>query len=432
MKHTIKQIKLKNSATLVLIDVPESPVFNIDFCFRAGDYYTKNDNLLEAAHLMEHLALGANSKQRSSKKASEEISKNGANFNAYTGFKNLGYTVYGPDFDTKRILKQMILQLNEPLFLEKEFKAEWGNVREETQLRSNNNWSTLFQVQSTKMGFPKNQTYQERYHLMENIKLNDLIEYRNRTHSTKNLIIYLALDTKKFAQAEIINLLETLNLPGNKKLARPPVITPKKIKEAIIIPKQDIENIYFNLELFNFSDHRITDQESSCLSIINYILTGSLHSIILGKARDKGLIYDMSSSFSASLSRLNLNIGGQVSHQKIAELFKLISLELTRILKNGFNQKEWQQVKNEFLGSLRMSFQTTNDLFYWHQRHYDKDAKIRSTDDIAKHYQDCTKEQALLILKQLFNKPIYSIAYLGNIDADSANAWRKILTDILN
>ena len=61
MKHIIEEVKLKSGARGLLIDAPGSSVLNTHFTFRAGNRFTASHDIYEVAHLMEHMAFGANS-----------------------------------------------------------------------------------------------------------------------------------------------------------------------------------------------------------------------------------------------------------------------------------------------------------------------------------------------------------------------------------
>ena len=60
MKHTVSEVRLANGARGLLIDVPGATVMSFRFHFRAGNRYVGDKNVYETAHIMEHMAFGAN------------------------------------------------------------------------------------------------------------------------------------------------------------------------------------------------------------------------------------------------------------------------------------------------------------------------------------------------------------------------------------
>ena len=75
MKHTVEEIKLKNGATGLLIDIPGASVMSTRIQFRAGMRYAKNHELYEIPHVVEHLAFGANSKYKDEQAFEAEFTK---------------------------------------------------------------------------------------------------------------------------------------------------------------------------------------------------------------------------------------------------------------------------------------------------------------------------------------------------------------------
>ena len=65
MKHTVEEVRLKNGARGLLIDVPGATVMSFQFQFRAGSRYVANKDIYETAHIMEHMAFGANAQFKS-------------------------------------------------------------------------------------------------------------------------------------------------------------------------------------------------------------------------------------------------------------------------------------------------------------------------------------------------------------------------------
>ena len=77
MKHSIEEIKLKNGAKGLLIDIPGASVMSTRIQFRAGMMYAKNKNVYEIPHVVEHLAFGANAKFKDEQAFEAEFTKMG-------------------------------------------------------------------------------------------------------------------------------------------------------------------------------------------------------------------------------------------------------------------------------------------------------------------------------------------------------------------
>src|SRR6266496_3442714 len=135
MKHTVSEISLKNGVKGLLVHVPDASVMTFDINFRAGEYLV-DPKKWEVPHLMEHVLLGANELIPKARDFQAELEKNGAYSNATTGVYDITYEAECADFEWDRTLGLMLVAITKPLFLEEEFKAEYGNVQEEMMART--------------------------------------------------------------------------------------------------------------------------------------------------------------------------------------------------------------------------------------------------------------------------------------------------------
>jgi predicted Zn-dependent peptidase len=142
MKHVVSEVSLANGAKGLFINIPDASVMTFEINFRAGEYLLPRDKA-ETPHVMEHLLLGANESVPKSRDFQAEFEKNGAYCNASTGTYEITYEAECADFEWDRITDLLQAAISKPLFLEEEFIAEVGNIREELVGRSNNHFRHL-------------------------------------------------------------------------------------------------------------------------------------------------------------------------------------------------------------------------------------------------------------------------------------------------
>ena len=201
------------------IAVPDATVLSFEVNFRAGEYLVKRD-IWEAPHIMEHLLLGANKQIPKAREFQAELEKNGAYCNASTGTHDIIYEAECADFEWQRILEWMLVAITQPLFLEDEFIAETGNVREELTARSNNHFRHLSIALREAYGF-YSVTDRERLELMSNVTLHDIKEHYKNTHTTSNMRFVIAGKITPTRKKQIRELLSSMALPkgtGRKQL----------------------------------------------------------------------------------------------------------------------------------------------------------------------------------------------------------------------
>ncbi len=191
MNHTVEEIKLKNGARGLLINVPGATVMSMQFQFRAGNRYAKNKDIEQVAHIMEHMAFGANAQFKSEHDFESEFTKNGAYHNAYTSDLSMVYEADCADFEWDRILELQKLSICQPKFNEDELEAEKGNVRGELTNYLNDHHRILWPRIQQLLGEDV-LTYRQCLTTIANVKLSDIREHHRRTHTTRNMRFVIA------------------------------------------------------------------------------------------------------------------------------------------------------------------------------------------------------------------------------------------------
>ena len=290
MKHSAKQVQLNNGSMGLLIDVPGATVMDFEFNFRAGEYLVDRPKW-EVPHLMEHVLLGANEFIPKARLFQAEFEKNGAGNNASTGLYHITYEAECADFEWQRILELMITAISKPLFLQDEFKAEYGNVKDELTARSNNHFRTLsLTVREAQRLLAM--TDRERLKQIKNVKRKDLVEHYSKTHTAKNLRFVIAGDLKGRVPA-IKKMMENFGLAKGRSYLELPDEKPLNLEQPVFVARPSVKNVYFELETFALT--RFDDPEMDALELVNGMLTATLYSRILGEARERGLVYSLGS-----------------------------------------------------------------------------------------------------------------------------------------
>src|SRR6266404_2801142 len=234
MKHHVTEIELNNGAKGLLIDVPGATVMDFEFNFRAGEYLVDRSKW-EVPHLMEHVLLGANKLIPKARTFQAEFEKNGAGNNASTGLYHITYEAECADFEWQRILELMITAVSKPLFLADEFKAEFGNVRDELTARSNNHFRTLSLTVREAHSLLA-MTDRERLKQIKNVKRKDLMDHYARTHTAKNLRFVIA-GALKGRTAAIKKMLENFELPKGRSLIELPNEKPANLDQPVFVAR---------------------------------------------------------------------------------------------------------------------------------------------------------------------------------------------------
>ncbi len=417
MKHTVNEIKLDNGARGLLIHIPDATVMTYELNFRAGEYLLERKKW-ETAHLMEHILLGANELYPRARDFQAEVEKNGAYSNASTGVYDITYEAECADFEWDRILNLLIIAITKPLFLEEEFAAEFGNVREELTARSNNHFRHLGISLREKYGLYA-MTDQERLNVMDNVTVADVTAHYKATHSTDNMRFVIAGNLTADRQAAITKMLATMELSkggGRKPL---PQEVPQDLATPLYIEVPAVDNMYFYMD--TFMKRWARNDELDALSLANNMLTETLHSRIFGAAREQGLVYGMSSSYTRWADGTNWWFGAQIRPENVAKLFEIMTREIRQLRDGKMSDNDVLAAKQYSLGRYQRSAQTVAGTANGYSNRYFYDDEIEDYYEIPARIESVSKQGIVEVANALFSEKVRGFGVLGTCGQEFTN-----------
>lgn len=412
MNHTVEEVKLKNGARGLLIDVPGATVMSMQFHFRAGNRYAKNKNIEQVAHIMEHMAFGANARFRNESAFEAEFTKNGAYHNAYTSDFAMVYEADCADFEWDRVLELQRLSICEPRFNEKELIAEKGNVRSELTGYLNDHHRILWPRVQQLMGEDV-LTYRQGLATINNVTLADIREHHRRTHTTKNMRFVIA-GKLRGRKSDIIRQLEGFELPEGERLEIPR----DELHKAgpSLIRRKDASNLTFG---WTMSLPRVlSDEELDAMGALNHILTGTATSRIFGKARSKGLAYHVGAYSGAGFYDSAWDISGQVNHDTAPELFDIIARELKAVLDGKLKDDEIEAAKSFGLGRYQMGAQTVSQISNFYTNRYFADDCVKEYDKVPDMMRKVTREKIMKVAAEFMEANTWVLAAVSSSDKE--------------
>lgn len=421
MKHVVSELQLANGAKGLLIHIPDASVMTFEYNFRAGEYLVERDKW-ETPHLMEHVLLGANEYIPKARAFQAEFEKNGAYNNASTGTYDIIYEAECADFEWDRIFGLLLTAITKPLFLEEEFLAEFGNVREELTARSNNHFRHLSLALREHYGFSV-LTDQERLQLMDNVSIDDLKAHYAATHTSSNMRFVIAGRLTAPRRRIIEKLLGAVELPfgaGHLELPEEPI---KRLQKPLYIDNSTVDNLYFYAD--TFTKRRLTDTEADDLGLINSMLTETLYSRILGTAREKGLVYSMSSGVGQTKNSGNWWFGAQVMPANASALFDIIIKELERVFDGDVAPKDIRAAKQYALGRYQRSGQTVSGTANGYSYRYFFDGQVEDYYKVPKRIKAITKHGIVEVGARMFEDNVWGLGVLGNAGAPFVDKLHK-------
>ncbi len=410
MKHTVNELVLKNGARGLVIDVPGAQVMSTQFHFRAGNRFVRDKSVYETAHIMEHMAFGANKLCKDSHEYEAEFTKNGAYHNAYTSDVSMVYEAECAKFEWDRILELQRVAITQPLFNEEEFLSERGNVKSELTGYLNTPDRLLWPRMAQELG-EDTMTYPERLAQLADITLSDIQEHYRRTHRAENMRFVVTGDFAR-QQGKLEELLNSWQLPSGERL--PIAVDELHSAPAFLIRRKDAPNLTFGLSL-NVS-RRLSDEEDNAMEFLNHILTGTLRSRILGKARKRGVVYSMFSDTSTFEHNSSWDFGAQANVDTIDKLIDIVVEELGAVLRGEIDEKDIDDAKSYALGRHQMGAQTVGRINGWYAGRYFFDGKVEDFMAQPQAIKAVTKKQVIETARQFFEANCWTLGAYGNSD----------------
>jgi predicted Zn-dependent peptidase len=296
--------------------------------------------------------------------------------------------------------------------------AEYGNVKEELNARANNHFRHLSLALRQNYGFLA-KTDQERIKLMTNVKLADIKAHYEATHVTDNMRFVVAGNITPKRREIIENVFGSIALPSGLRRFALPDEQPVSLEQPLNIHNSTVKNIYFYID--TFMNRRLTDPETDALNLSNTILTETLHSKILGKARERGLVYGMSSGVGQAKLNSNWWFGAQVSPKNASALFEIIVGELEQIFSGNLLKEDLEAAQQYALGRFQRGAQTVSGTANGYSGRYFFDEVIDDYYQVPQRIKAITRDSVVAVVRDMFTDGVWGIGTLGNCGQEFAN-----------
>lgn len=404
MKHTVEEVRLKSGARGLLIDVPGATVMSFQFQFRAGNRYVANKNVYETAHVMEHMAFGANARFKDEHEFEAEFTKNGAYHNAYTSDMSMVYVADCADFEWERIFDLQRVSICQPRFNNEELEAEKGNVRSELTGYLNNHNRVLWPKVQQLLGEDV-LTYNQRLKTIPRVKLRHIKEHHARTHTANNMRFVIAgkLHGRK---AEIKRQLEEWELASGERFEAPH--DEFHSGKPTLIRRKEASNLTFAWSMI--LPRELTDEETDAMNCLDHILTGTMHSRIYGAARKKGLAYSLFSDTSVGFHDSSWDFGGQVNLDTADGLFDIIVRELKAVMDGKVAEEEIDAAKSYALGRHQMGAQTVSQISNFYTNRYFADGVVKDYDKVPEFIMKTSRDLMIKVAQEFIGENITVLA----------------------
>ena len=426
LQHSVKEVALQNGAKGLFILVPGSTSVSYEIQFRAGNHYAKHTKISQVAHIMEHMAFGANRDFDSVESFSHVFTRNGAYSNAQTGTIELTYMASCPLMEWERIIDLETLSITKPKYTQEFLEAEKGNVREEIVGYLDDDGRVLTQQMLRSVGL-KRWFDAEELQTIAAVTMDDVYEHYERTHTTRNMRFVFAGDLEAHMPA-LIEKLEAWELPAGEQFLLPQeTVAPTGL---VHVQRENVHNIQFVLTFY--VNRRLTRDEQRTMNVLRHVLTGTLHSRIWGAARARGISYGVETWGGNHMSGVaEFSVGGEVSHENSDALFALVAEQLLAVAQDGISDDELAQAKSFHTGELQMDLETVQSLVDWYDDTYYLDDTVDPVSDMPALINATTARDVRVLAQEFVTSGFWTFGGLTNISKEAlqkhydafAKAW---------
>lgn len=394
---------------------------NTKFQFQAGMRYAKRPEVYEIAHIVEHLAFGANAKFGNEQAFEAEFTKNGAYHNAWTSDFSVCYESECADFEWERIMRLQQISVVEPKFNDEELKSEKGNVRAELTGYMNDYsrllWPRLQQIVGENVP-----DLQERIKTINNIELKDIREHYRRTHTAHNMRFIIA-GSLRGRKHKIIKMLNRWDLRPGERFEIPN----DELHSAapVLIRRKDASNITFAFTWM--LPRKLNPAEVQAMNCLNHILNGTTSSKIFGRARKNGLVYGMGSDIANGWHNVSWDFDGEVNAENSASLFDLIHEEITKILSGKLSDQDLDAAKTYATGRYQIGAQTVGQISDYYADDYFCNGTVEKYSRMPSLVKNITKEEIVKLAREFVYEGINAMVAVSSVEKALINEMAEKL-----
>ncbi len=398
MHHNLQE--LNNNLKTLFVNWPGSSAASIQFWFRAGSALEKKEDY-GIAHFLEHMFFKG-TENRPGSQIAKDIESIGGEINAFTSFDYTCYYINVPNKYLKKGTEILLDMVSNPKFDKKEIIPERGVVFEEFRRSLDNPGQFAFHELQRKFfrnGY--NHPILGGAKTIKNFSKSQLANFRKKHYNISNSMLIIAGNLKNYKS--IPKLIESFSFPkGNKsKFPKFELFSQPKIQ----VHKKDVKNAQLSI-IIQAPDYLSSQSASEDLAI-NCLGHGESSRLF------KGLVMGSALTNSSSSSTLFMAKGGvhfikiSFPYKNFNELEKTLYKIIKENLINGFEDKEVQKIKNQYLSSKIYDKETLESYAFSFGHSYAQNGDIYSEAKFINLIEKIDTQEVNVALRNIFSRPIH-------------------------
>jgi predicted Zn-dependent peptidase len=266
--------------------------------------------------------------------------------------------------------------------------------------------------------------YEERIEQLSSIKLAELAEHYQRTHTAANARFYLAGHFPDGGE-KVARRLERMfdRLPRGSRLPLDRSIGLGLAKP--VVARRDIAQVYYRAGVY-FGE--LTEQERAALSVLRMLMVGGMGSRVLGEARTRGLAYSVGAVGHAEPGNSSFGFAGYVTPEHAEALFEVMARSVRAVAAGECTPEELAAAKDLLVGSITRSTQTAGDILQWYVERYDDEEEIRDFEAGLERLRSVSQEEVTKVCRQVVEAKHRAVSLVGRLNEAQTRGYAQLLT----
>lgn len=362
------------------------------------------------SHFIEHMLF-----KGTTTKSSFDISKTfdslGAVINAYTSLEETDYYTKCAAENTEKCVEILSDMFFNSVFDKKEMSREKQVVIEEIKMYDDDPQSKaeLLVNKNFYSGTPYARDVAGSINSVKNLTQKKMFEYKNKFYVPQNLTLSFA-GKINFETAQ--KFVEKYFLPNFKykgeKVEK--TFTPNQ-KNSFIKSFKDNEQ---SQVCISFPGLYRGDETIYTAKIFDVIFGHGMSCVLFQSIREKlGLVYTISSSVNQNTAGGDLTISFATSNQNVEKALLEINNQIDNVLKNGVSKEQFLDAKNNFINSIKLSFENTSYVSLFNAKRFSLLNETLTKEQYIKKIENVTYKNLIDYIKTRFSKNHFAVVVVG-------------------
>lgn len=403
-----KRFTLDNGLKVIYEHIPYVKSISIGLWIKSGSRF-ENENNNGISHFIEHM-LFKGTKNRSSKRISEEIETLGGQLNAFTSRESTCYYVKILDthFDTGiDILSDMVIN---PIFSSEEIEKEKSVVLEEINMYEDLPEDLVADIQfksvwgENTLAYPILGTSET----VKNFTRESILDYYSQRYTPENTVLSVV---GNFEEETLIKEIEKKLSTWNSNNAIVITEDAPELLNAVTVKNKPIEQVHIALTLKGLESG--SNDLYSLLAINNYFGNGTSSKLFQSVREDKGYVYTIYSFPSSYKNTGMITIYFACNPSYLEDAIRLIKDEINNIYTNKISFEELDIIKEQLKGNYILGLEGVSNIMFGIGKAELILGRVYTTDEVLEKIDALTKDDIDKTIDYIFKDGIISAAAVG-------------------